>query len=273
MKFSHGLIPPATAGTGSWWFVFHDGRLLIRDMAGAGVTVPRSGTAELFGLTPDTVQYLGTLDGAPCFAGGTTGAPARLAADCRLANLRDLHSVLDDVLYGVAVRARHLVQWDLDHHYCGRCGRPLRWKADERAKSCADCGQLQFPQIAPAVIVAVRRGDRLLLARGPRFPAGMFSVLAGFVEAGETLEECLRREVWEEAGITIANLCYFGSQPWPYPNSLMIGFTAEYASGDLRADGVELTEAGWYRADHLPELPGRLSIARALIDDFVARTH
>lgn len=251
---------------------FTYGRLLIQDVAGAGITVPRSGTAELFDLIPDTVQYLGTLDGAPCFAGGTPDEPAQLAADCRLANLRDLHSVLDDVLYGVAVRARHLVQWDLDHHYCGHCGRLLRWKTEERAKWCADCGRLQFPQIAPAVIVAVRRGDRLLLARGPRFPAGLFSVLAGFVEAGETLEECLHREVWEETGITIANPRYFGSQPWPYPNSLMIGFTAEYAGGDLRVDGIELTEAGWYRAGHWPDLPGRLSIARALIDDFAART-
>jgi len=266
--FVPGLLPPATAGAGSWWFVFHDGQLLIRDAAVETVTVPRCGTAEAFGLAPDTVQCLGALDGAPCFAGGTTGAAATLPAGCRLASLRELHSVLDDALYGVAVRARHLVLWELDHRHCGRCGQRLHWKTDERARLCPACGQLQFPQIAPAVIVAVRRGDELLLARGPRFPAGMFSVLAGFVEAGETLEECLHREVREEAGIAIANPRYFGSQPWPYPNSLMIGFTAEYAGGELQVDGIELTEAGWYRADRLPALPGRLSIARALIDNF-----
>jgi NAD+ diphosphatase len=132
-------------------------------------------------------------------------------------------------------------------------------------------GLLNYPRLSPAVIVAVERGNRILLARARRFTAAMYSVIAGFVEPGETLEECVRREVMEETGIRIRAIRYFGSQPWPFPDSLMIGFTAEYESGELLIDGTELVDAGWFAAGELPTIPGPISIARRLIDAFAAR--
>jgi NAD+ diphosphatase len=142
-------------------------------------------------------------------------------------------------------------------------------KADERAKVCTACGWVVFPRMSPAVIVAVTRGERILLARSPRFPEKFYSVLAGFVEPGESLEECVQREVKEEVGLELKHIRYVGSQPWPFPNSLMIGFTADYAGGEMTIDGLEIVEADWFRADDLPRIPPRPTIARQLIDGFV----
>ncbi len=273
MVFVPALVPPAATPRAAWWFFFDGTRLLVRsDADDASPSVPQIASPAELGLTPDAPQYLGTLDGVPCFLGGFAQSPAALPAAHRFVSLRELFSVLPDPVYAVATRAAHLSQWDLTHRFCSRCAQPVALKRDELAKQCAACGLVTFPQIAPAVIVAVRRDREILLARGPRFPPGMHSVLAGFVEAGESLEACAQREIREEAGIEVCHLRYFGSQPWPYPNSLMLGFTADYAGGDLVVDGVEVTEAGWFSADRLPQLPGKLSIARALIDDFVQAT-
>jgi NAD+ diphosphatase len=140
-----------------------------------------------------------------------------------------------------------------------------------RAKECPECKRLEFPRLSPAIIVLIERDDALLLARSARFPGAFFSVLAGFVEPGESLEEAVHREVMEETGITVKNIRYFGSQPWPFPDSLMIGFTAQYESGKIKIDGEEIVEAGWYRVDSLPQLPGKVSIARQLIDYFIGK--
>jgi NAD+ diphosphatase len=139
---------------------------------------------------------------------------------------------------------------------------------EERAKQCTACSSRVYPRISPAVIVAITREDKLLLARASRFKTGMHSVIAGFVEPGETLEECVRREVSEEVGLEIKNIRYFSSQPWPFPDSLMIAFTAEYSSGEITVDNSEIVEANWYKADELPEIPGKASVARKLIDWF-----
>ncbi len=160
------------------------------------------------------------------------------------------------------------MEWDLSHRFCGRCGAATVLKEGEQARECPACRSLSYPRISPAVIVAVVRGDRILLARAARSPPGLYSVLAGYVEPGETLEECVRREVREETGIEVANLRYFASQPWPFPHSLMIAFTAEHASGEIAVDGVEILDAGWYRADGLPGIPGPMTVARRLIDWF-----
>jgi NAD+ diphosphatase len=140
------------------------------------------------------------------------------------------------------------------------------------AMRCTRCGMMHYPRVSPAVIVRVRRENEILLARSPGFPKGMRSVLAGFVEPGESIEETIHREVREEVGLEVENLGYFGSQPWPFPNSLMIGFTADYAGGEIRPEPGEIEDAGWYRADELPQLPPKVSIARRMIDDFVARS-
>jgi len=188
-----------------------------------------------------------------------------------LEGLRALYGRIPDELYGVAGRAVQILLWDKTHRFCGRCGQPTVNAPGERAKLCPQCGLLSFPRLSPAVIMLVQRGeDELLLARNRAFADGFFSVLAGFVEPGETLEEAVAREVREEVSLELRDIRYFGSQPWPFPHNLMIGFTAHYAGGEIRLQADEIAEAAWYsRSSELPRLPGKLSIARHLIDWFL----
>ncbi len=162
--------------------------------------------------------------------------------------------------------ARQLLHWRRTHRYCGVCGAVLARHPTERAMRCAPCGEDSYPRINPVVIVRVTRGERVLLAHksGGAFP--FWSLVAGFVEAHETLEEAVAREVAEEVGVRVTAVRYAGSQAWPFPNNLMLGFTAEYAGGEIRPDGVEIEQAGWFGRDELPPLPSRFSIARRLID-------
>ena len=160
------------------------------------------------------------------------------------------------------------MHWNQNHQYCGKCGGLTRNRANERAKFCPKCGWINYPRLSPAIIVAVRKDHQILLAHSQRFSGKFYSVLAGFVEPGETLEACVEREVREEVGITLKNISYFGSQPWPFPDSLMIAFTAEYAGGDIKIDTSEITDAGWFSVDSLPPIPSKISIARRLIDWF-----
>ena len=184
--------------------------------------------------------------------------------------LRALFTRLPEHLWPVAGRALQILEWDRTHRFCGACATPTAPLAGERARKCPACGLASYPRIAPAIIVLVHRGDEAILARGPRTPAAFFSTLAGFVEPGESLEETLVREVAEEVGVRVKSLRYFGSQPWPCPHSLMIGFMAEYESGTLRPDGTEIDDARWFRFDALPIVPPTISIARQLIDAWVA---
>ena len=170
-----------------------------------------------------------------------------------------------------AGRAKTLLFWQARRKFCGVCGSMLAPQTDECARKCPNCGAQFFPVLAPAMIVAVRRDDRLLLARNARFKPGMYSVLAGFVEAGESVEEAIAREVREEVGIEVRNIRYFGSQAWPYPNSLMLGFEAEYAAGELAPDGAEILEARWCAAGDMPPTPAPGSIAHELIAAFCRR--
>ncbi|MBX3160252.1 MAG: NAD(+) diphosphatase [Deltaproteobacteria bacterium] len=221
------------------------------------------------GPAGDGSLYLGTLDDAPCFA-RVLDEPAP-PGGTELVPLRQLFGALSDEDFGVAGRALGLTSWDRDHRYCGRCGTATARSAAERSRVCPACAHPAYPRLSPAVIVAVERDGKILLARNARTRMPFHSVLAGFVEVGESLEGCVRREVTEEAGIELADIRYFGSQPWPLTNSLMIGFTARWARGELVEDPTEIAEAAWHAPDALPEVPGKLSIARALIDDFVRR--
>jgi ADP-ribose pyrophosphatase YjhB (NUDIX family)/predicted DNA-binding WGR domain protein len=151
------------------------------------------------------------------------------------------------------------------------CGASTIKKADEHAKVCPVCGHISYPRLSPAIIAAITKGDKLLLARNKNFAPGVYSVLAGFVEAGETLEECVKREIREEAGIEIKNIKYFGSQSWPFPNSYMLAFTAEHESGEIKIGEDEIADAGWFGADEIPKVPGSLSISRKLIDWFIEK--
>lgn len=189
----------------------------------------------------------------------------------RAANLRNWFGSLDDETLSIAMRAVQMLEWERTHRFCGACGVPTERTANERAMKCPRCRLTVYPRISPAMMALVTQGDHLLLGRGINFPPGRYSALAGFLEAGETIEECVIREVREETNVEIRNPRYFGSQSWPFPNSLMIAFTAEYAGGELRHDPAELADARWFHIDELPQLPPRLSIARALLDATVAR--
>lgn len=187
------------------------------------------------------------------------------------AGLRSLFVAIPETLVALAGRAVQLLEWDRTHKYCGACATPTIRDATERARRCPSCRHAAYPRISPAMMCLVTRGREILLARNVNFPAGRYSALAGFLEAGESIEDAIHREVEEEVGLSVTDLRYFSSQSWPFPHSLMIAFTAEYASGELRPNGHEIAEAGWFRRDNLPQLPPRISIARALIDDTIAR--
>lgn len=184
-------------------------------------------------------------------------------------NLRKKLGLIDDALFMLAGRALQLCQWQLDHAYCGRCGAATTSDAQDAARVCISCQLRFYPRISPCMIVAVTRGDQILLAHHKRANRPVYSTLAGFVEAGERVEDCVRREVFEEVGIHIGEPRYLLSQPWPFPSQLMLGFIAEYQSGDIRIDEKEILDARWFRYDALPETPSRASVAGQLIAFFV----
>ena len=256
MTFVAGVSSNATEGR--LYFVSESHGLAIERVDGAP-RVP-------LGAAPEDAIFLGALDGQACFA-----ADARHAGGREIVSLRHLHTALSDEDFSVAMRALGLVAWDRDHRHCGRCAARTQRSSSERSRVCTACGHGVYPRISPAVIVLVERDGKALLARSHRFPVPFFSTLAGFVELGETLEETVVREIHEEAGIAVKNVRYFGSQPWPLGGSLMVGFTAEWAAGEIVLEAAELAEAAWFAPDALPTIPPRLSIARALIDDFVQR--
>jgi NAD+ diphosphatase len=191
-----------------------------------------------------------------------------------LVDLRAAFGRLNEAEWNLAGRAAQILAWDRDHRHCGRCGSSTEPAADgERARHCSSCRLPAFPRLAPAVIALVERDDgRALLAWGRQFPGRFFSALAGFVEPGESLEDTVVREVREEVGVAVGNVRYFGSQPWPFPHSLMVGFNADYLGGEVVLQEEEIVEAGWFGPDDLPPVPrGRMSIAGWLIDDWLAR--
>lgn len=221
------------------------------------------GQAADFGA-PARPLFAGHWHGIACYAAEVEQRPARLAGE--LVPVRALFSLAGSEAFLLAARATHLLDWQKNHRFCGRCGTPTAMKPDEYAMSCPSCGLQVYPRISPAVMVLIERGDDLLLARSPHFKPGVFSALAGFVEAGETLEHCAAREVREEVGLEITNLRYFKSQPWPFPDSLMVAFFADYAGGTITPDPAEIEEAAWFPRNALPLLPDPVSIARQLID-------
>jgi NAD+ diphosphatase len=266
--FIPGTVAPAAQSSPAWWFAFLGNKLLVQ-VTETHTTIPHLTNLAAIGLVPVRTQFLGTLDGQPCYSAelpSETVIPENLA----VRGLRELYGVLEDDLYAVSSRAVQIMEWDRTHQYCGCCGTPTTQLPTERVKRCPKCGLTNYPRLSPAVIVLISRGEEVLLARAPRFPPGMYSVLAGFVEPGESLEETVVREVREEVGIEIKDIRYFGSQPWPFPNSLMIGFTATYASGEIVVQPEELTDAAWFHKQNLPQVPPKLSIARKLIDWFVS---
>ena len=284
--FAAGVAPPGESRE-ALWFVFKADRLLVElgppsPHPSGDLRVPaRPSWARIpvqrallknnnpLWFEPVRTLYLGALAGTPCWAAEAPAEAAPPPPGHGWENLRTLFSVLEDAHFALAGRAIQLVDWDRNHRYCGRCGAPTEAKTEERARVCPACRLASYPRIAPAVMALVRREGEVLLARGPHFPPGMYSALAGFAEPGETLEQCLAREVEEEVGVRVSRIRYFASQPWPFPNSLMIAFVCDWASGEIRPQAGEIEDAKWFNVLQLPKLPSRISIARRLIDAVV----
>jgi NAD+ diphosphatase len=271
LLFLPAVAPPPTLSNNTLWFLFHDDRLLVK-ARGDEVAIPRWASTEDAGLLPVRTQFLGTLDGAPCYSGELAGEVGPEGTSFRA--LRPLLGVLPEEMFSLAGRAFQVMDWDRTHQFCGKCGGRTDPLEGERGRTCAGCGLHFFPRVTPAVIVAVVRDDKILLAQSSRFPAAFYSVLAGFVEPGETFEECVRREIREEVGIEVEDLRYFGSQPWPFPHSLMVGFTASFSGGELVLEEKEIVRAGWFGPEEVRRLriPRHGTIARRLIDRFLAET-
>ena len=267
MRPTHPAFVPSTSFTRpsapGLWFVFRERELVL----GPGRELLREPGA----LPLLRAVFFGELAGVPCFA-------AQIASDIELSSghaafdLRRLFGRIDEDLVWLAGRAVQMVEWDRTHQFCGACATPTEPRLSARARFCPRCKLEFYPRVAPAMIVAVERGAEILLARAQHFPPGIYSTLAGFVDPGESLEDCVHREVCEETGLRVENLRYFASQQWPFPHSLMLGFHADYAGGEIALDEAELAHAAFFHVDALPPLfPGRVSMASHLIADFCAR--
>jgi NAD+ diphosphatase len=269
MGFMLGSIPTVEGDKTSFQFLFQQSNLLVKKLEKA-YTIPTGEDLSHLEYKIEDKLYIGSLDGHSCYTARYPEESA-LPQGLEFLGLRQLHEQIDDSMLQAAFRAVQIVAWNETHRFCGACGEPTIKKDDEHAKVCPKCGQIFYPRLSPAVIVAITKGDKLLLARNKNFVPGRYSVLAGFVEAGETLEECVKREIKEEVNIEVKNIKYFGSQSWPFPNSFMVGFTAEYESGEIQLDENELAEANWFSAEEMPDIPAKLSISRRLIDWFIEK--
>jgi NAD+ diphosphatase len=265
------FAPPAERSDTALWFTFYQGRVMVR-MTNSGPTVLTCVHPNQHGMEIAQEHYLGTYGGDHCYAAELAGeqiAPM-VPEGHALLGLRDLLGHMDDTLAGLSGRAFQILEWNRNHRYCGRCGGETVPRDNERARTCPSCKRTSYPPVAPAIMILITHGRKLLLARKVGWGNTRYSALAGFVEPGETLESTVIRETREEVGVEIKDIRYFGSQPWPFPNNLMIAFTAEYAGGNVTPDGVEIEQAAFFDADELPNLPPGISISRRMINTVAA---
>ena len=243
------------------YYIFNNGRLLLCDDGVVGVpgAIPEWLVCEgvrAFEEDAEVVCYMARCE------------QETLAESFRWVDLRESFHVLPERVYRQAGKASELLYFDHQHRYCGICGAPMEW-ASVISKRCTRCGEELWPKLSTAIIVLVRKGEQALLVKAKNFRRDYYGLVAGFVETGETLEECVAREVMEETGLRISNIRYFGSQPWPYPMGLMIGFQADYVEGDIALRDGELRDAAFFTRDNIPAIPGKMSMARMLIDDWL----
>ncbi|HSW04780.1 NAD(+) diphosphatase [Aquabacterium sp.] len=263
MEFHPAVQPAATRSAAAWCFAFVDGQLLVLDGESPTLLPVSDGPV----LTEAMARhYLGRCDGLDCWAlrldtvpSGWRGMPLRAAM-----------MAFAPPLMALAGRAAQVLEWDRAHRFCGVCGTPTELQPQERARRCPACGHTAYPRLSPSMMALVWREGELLLARSPHFAKGMYSALAGFVEAGESIEDCVVREVAEEVGVRITDLRYYGSQSWPFPHSLMVAFTARWVAGEIVPQAGEIEHAAWFTPDALPGIPPRFSIAGHLIRDTLA---
>jgi NAD+ diphosphatase len=264
--FESLVAPPENSSRDdAWFFIKLRGGFLCVSEQG----VPRPVTGDelrWMDLNVSFEHYLGQHRGRPIYVMQASGSPPEGYA---VAGLRDWLGRVEQSVFYLAGRAHQIIDWHDEHQYCGRCGTGMVDHVKDRAKQCPSCDLINYPKLAPSIIVLITRGKQMLLARNANWPSNMFSTLAGFVEPGESIEQTVHREILEEVGLRVGSLKYFGSQSWPFPNSLMLGFHAEYESGEISCQDDEIAEARWFDVDDLPNIPPRSAISRWLIDEFI----
>jgi len=263
-NFKPSVVATLPETNNDMYFLFCNDTLLVKSENNKAI-IPA--IKDLQHLKLNNIQYLGSINGENCFCGEVTNDNL-IPKNMYFSTLKALTHQLPSDMFWIGGRAQQIINFNIDHKYCGRCGTLAQNVDGERAKKCPKCGLTNYPRISPAIIVAVLKEGKLLLAHNNESPKDLYSVVAGFVEVGETFEECVAREVHEEIGIIVKNIKYFGNQPWPFPNSLMIGFTADYASGEIQVDGKEIGHADWYSSTSMPLTPDSISIAKKLINWF-----
>ena len=244
-------------------FLFHQGKLLVRE---EDLSLPDAAAVAALELGPHQLHPVGLL-GERYVQAGWVDRDVVPAEGFGWRGLRSMFGALQEDVLGLAGRAAQIAEWARTHRFCGACGNPMQLAAGERCFQCSRCGHLAYPRISPAMMVLIRKGDKVLLAMHTASPSKRFSPLAGFLEAGESVEEAVHREVFEEVGLRVHNLQYFASQSWPFPHSLMIAFTADYLDGEIKVDQAEISEARWFGpGDEWPERIAHVSISSMLID-------
>lgn len=259
---------PPTAVNSDLYIVFQGGQLVTDLRAPEPCLLGRAQLGSI-GWTIVREQFLGYWREQPCYAAEIATSDPVDPLQFQRGSLYQVLGRVDEQLFALTGRAAQLLAWERDHRFCGRCGQQMTLDLAERGMRCQPCGTVNYPRIAPCVIVLVTRGEELLLARNVKFPRPMFSTLAGFIEAGETAEETLVREVREEVGVEVSALRYFQSQSWPFPNQLMLGYFAEYAGGEIVCEPSEIAEAGWFHYRDLPPIPPAASISGQLIRHYI----
>lgn len=267
-RYTSSVTPKCLTNIPAYWFIFNSDKLLINPKN--DLKLPFTDSLKEFSILPIMTQYLGTLDDHPCYAAEVTPETPAPDGFC-FEDLKLLYDVLDEDIFLLAGRAIQVINWDKNHQFCGKCGALTENKGDEMAKICPECGFMSFTRLSPAVITAIVKDGKLLMAKHTYGGYNRYSLIAGFVEAGETLEEAVMRETQEEVGLKVKNIKYFGSQPWPFPHSLMVGFTAEYESGEIKIDEKEIEDAKWLAPGEIELPPSKMSIASELIDWFIEK--
>ncbi|GHV62315.1 hypothetical protein AGMMS49587_08790 [Spirochaetia bacterium] len=262
-------------------FLFQGDSLVVNDETpdtGVADGLPREIVHQAF---KDTDYFeIPTVDATGIIRGAVLGKDEPLPTGWRAVPVRQWLSLISAGTTvdgagpaGRMLRAYHIAQWQQDSLFCGSCGTKNIDAPDELARLCPACGRREYPRISPAVITIIMNDDgRALLAHNKKFAEGVYSLVAGFNEAGESLEATVAREIREEVGLEVKDIKYITSQPWPFPNSLMLGFTARYAGGEIRPDGIEIEDAKWFTRDDLPKLPGTGSVSRYLINGWLSNS-
>lgn len=251
----------------SIWLIFYQQHLIVKLVPDFKLPT----TDDIFECKQSLIRehLIGRLEGTDIYCAEITDI-ANLPQAFQAITLRNSLDYLDDHWYMLAAKAFSIINWDRNHQFCGHCGQATLQSAQTFERVCPRCQLNFYPRISPSIIVLIYRDDQILMARSAHFPPGVYALIAGFVEPGESVEEAVHREVFEETHLTIQNLQYFGSQPWPFPDSLMMGFYAEYKGGELKIDTRELEDAGWYRHDNLPGRPSfKKSIASRMLDAYL----